>query len=128
MVPKNYKFEEGTIMKGIRAPILALVAMLCFGLTLAAIQNPSQEPSQEQGTQESPQEAPQVVDATITQVDTTNSSVTVQTTDKRQGTLKVDSETKITINGKESKLSDLKEGVQAKIAFNRQGKALSIDA
>ena len=115
-------------MKGIRSPILALVAILCFGLTLVAVQNPSQEPSPEQGARESPQEAPQVIDATITQVDTASSSVTVETTDKRKGTLRVDSETKITINGKKSKLNDLKEGVQAKIAFNRQGKALSIDA
>jgi Cu/Ag efflux protein CusF len=103
--------------------------MLCFGLTLVAIQKPSQDPSAEPGTQESPQqEAPQVVQATITQVDTAYSSVTVETTDNRKGTLKVDSETKITINGKKSNLSDLKEGLQAKIAFNRQGKALSIDA
>ena len=115
-------------MKGIRSPILALLGILCFGLTLMAVQNPSEEPSPEQGVQESRQEAPQVVDATITQVDTASNSVTVITSDKRKGTLKVDAETQITINGKKSQLSDLKEGTQAKIAFNRQGKALSIDA
>jgi hypothetical protein len=69
-----------------------------------------------------------VVSATIKQVDTAGSTVTVETTDNRQGTLIVDSETKITVSGKTAKLSDLKEGQQAKIAFNRRGKALSIDA
>ena len=40
----------------------------------------------------------------------------------------MDSKTKITVKGKKAKLSDLKEGQQVKIAFNKEGKALSIDA
>jgi len=99
--------------------MLAVMA-LGFGLTLFAAQQPSKDPGA--------QEAPQLVDATIVQVDTAGSSVTVETTDKRKGTLTVDSQTKITVSGKKAKLSDLKQGQQAKIAFNGQGKALSIDA
>jgi len=106
-------------MKRILIPMLALVA-LSFGLTLFAVQQPTPAPGS--------QEAPQVVDATILQVDTAGNSVTVETTDKRKGTLTVDSQTKITVSGKKAKLADLKEGQQAKIAFNGQGKLLSIDA
>lgn len=107
-------------MKRILVPGLAIVAMLSFGLTLLAAQEPKPGPSSE--------ETPQLVDATILQVDTASNSVTVETTDKRRGTLAVDSQTKITVGGKKAKLSDLKQGQAAKIAFNNQGKALSIDA
>jgi|RhiMetdeSRZDD1v2_1073273.scaffolds.fasta_scaffold47363_3 Cu/Ag efflux protein CusF len=100
-------------------PMLTVMA-LSIGLTLFAVQQPKQEPGA--------QETPQLVDATILQVDTTGNSVTVETTDKRKGTLAVDSQTKITVSGKKAKLSDLKQGQQVKIAFNGQGKALSIDA
>jgi len=93
---------------------------LSFGLGLFAAQQPKEDPAA--------QEAPQLVDATILQVDTAGNSVTVQTTDNRKGTLAVDSQTKITVSGKKAKLSDLKQGQQVKIAFNGQGKALSIDA
>ncbi len=109
------------MMKRALVPLLALAAMLSLRMTSFSVQEPSSDPG-------AAQEAPQVVSATITQVDTASNSVTVETTDKRHGTLKVDSETKITIDGKKAKLSDLKQGLQAKIAFNRQGKALSIDA
>ena len=54
------------------------------------------------------------------QVDINSNLVAVETTDKRRGMLKVDSETKITVDGKTAKLSDSKQGMQAKIAFNRQ--------
>ena len=100
--------------------LMLTVAALSFGFTLFAAQEPKQDPSS--------QDAPQMVDATILQVDTGGNSVTVQTADNRKGTLKVDSETRITVSGKKAKLSDLKQGQQAKIAFNGQGKALSISA
>jgi Cu/Ag efflux protein CusF len=106
-------------MKGTLVPILAVMA-LSVGLTLFAAQAPKPEPGA--------QEAPQLVDATILQVDTASNSITVQTTDQRKGTLTVDSQTKITVSGKKAKLSDLKQGQQAKIAFNQQGKVLYIDA
>jgi Cu/Ag efflux protein CusF len=106
-------------MKRILVSMLAVMA-LSWGSTLIAAQEPKQEPGA--------QETPQLVDATILQVDTAGNSVTVETTDKRKGTLAVDSQTKITVNGKKAKLSDLKQGQQAKIAFNGQGKAISIDA
>jgi len=100
--------------------LIVAVAALSFGLTLFAAQQPKQEPGS--------QDVPQMVDATILQVDSAGGSVTVETADKRKGKLMVDSETRITVSGMKAKLSDLKEGQQAKIAFNGQGKALSIDA
>ena len=106
-------------MKRLLLPMLAVMALSC-GLSLFAAQEPKQDPGA--------QHTPQLVDATILQVDTTGSSVTVETTDNRKGTLAVDSQTKITVGGKKAKLSDLKQGQQVKIAFNGQGKALSIDA
>ena len=110
--------------KALFTVLLLLVATLSFEANAISAQEQSQNPPSEQGAQE----APQMIDVTIMQVDTAGSSVTVETTDKRKGTLKVDATTKITISGKKARLSDLKEGLQAKIAFNRQGVALSIDA
>jgi Cu/Ag efflux protein CusF len=107
-------------MKKTLVPMLAVVAMLSLALTLFA--------SQEPRPQARPEDAPQLVSATIKQVDTTGSTVMVETADKQQGTFTVDSQTKMTVNGKNAKLSDLKEGQQVKIAFNSEGKALSIDA
>jgi Cu/Ag efflux protein CusF len=107
-------------LKRIMVPMLLMLAMLSLGLTLVA----AQEPKPGQGSEDTPQ----LIDATILQVDTAGNSVMVETPDKRQGTLTVDSQTKITVSGKKAKLSDLKEGQQAKIAFNKNGKALSIDA
>jgi hypothetical protein len=104
----------------VKGTLILIVAALSFGLTLFAAQQPKEEPGS--------QDVPQMVDATILQVDSAGGSVTVETTDKRKGKLMVDSETRITVSGKRAKLSDLKEGQQAKIAFNGQGKALSIDA
>jgi Cu/Ag efflux protein CusF len=119
-VSKILIFKEDGTMKRILVPMLAVMA-LSWGLTLFAAQEPKQEPGAQETT-------PQLIDATILQVDTAGNSVTVETTDKRKGTLTVDSQTKITVSGKKAELSDLKQGQQAKIAFNGQGKALSIDA
>jgi Cu/Ag efflux protein CusF len=120
---RSIQSKEQSIVRKTLLPILTTVAILSFGLLVLAAQEPKEEPKQ--GSEGG---APEVVDATILQVDATTNSVTVQTTDQRKGALTVDSQTKITVNGKKAKLSDLKEGQQAKIAFNKQGKALSIDA
>jgi Cu/Ag efflux protein CusF len=117
--PLNYHHRRMAMIKG-TLMLMLTVAALSLGFALFAAQEPKQEPGS--------QDTPQMVEATILQVDTAGNSVTVQTTDNRKGTLKVDSETKITVSGKKAKLSDLKQGQQAKIAFNGQGKALSIAA
>ncbi|PYV87165.1 MAG: hypothetical protein DMG05_18055 [Acidobacteria bacterium] len=107
-------------MKRTLVPMLAVVAMLSFALALFAAQERRPEARSE--------ETPQLVSATIVQVDTTASTVMVETTDKQQGAFTVDSQTKITVKGKKARLADLKQGQQVKIAFNKEGKALSIDA
>ena len=106
-------------MKKTLLPMLVMAAMFSFSLTIRASQ---ERPEARQ------QDAPQLVSATIKQVDTAGSTVMVETSEKQQGTFTVDSQTKITVKGKKAKLSDLKEGQQVKIAFNKEGKALSIAA
>ena len=106
-------------MKKTLLPMLVMAAMFSFSLTIRASQ---ERPEARQ------QDAPQLVSATIKQVDTAGSTVMVETPEKQQGTFTVDSQTKITVKGKKAKLSDLKEGQQVKIAFNKEGKALSIAA
>ncbi len=102
-----------------QVPMLALAAMLSFVLSAFAAQ---------QATVEGKSDEAQLIIATIKQVDTAAHTITIETKEQQQGTFTVDSQTTITVDGKKAKLSDLKEGQRAKIAFNNQGKALSIDA
>ena len=102
-------------MKRTLIPMLALAAILGFSLARFSAQESTSE------------DTPQLVSATIKQVDTTGNSIMVETTEHAESWFIVDSQTKITVNGKKASLADLKEGQPVKIAFNKQGKALSID-
>lgn len=100
-------------------PMLVLAIVVGFALSTAAAQEPNKQPGAEE---------PQLIMAVIKQVDTTAQTVTIETKEQQKGTFKVDSQTTITVDGKKATLADLKVGQRAKIAFNNQGKAISIDA
>ena len=100
-------------------PILFLAVLLSH--TLSAIA--AQESNRQGGSEET-----QLIIAVITQVDTAAQTVTIETKEQQHGTFTVDSQTAITVDGKKASLADLKEGQRAKIAFDNQGRALSIDA
>ena len=105
--------------KNILVPVFVFAVVSNSGLSAFAAQ---------QAVEENKSDEAQMILAVIKRVDTVSHTITIETKEQRQGTFTVDSQTAITINGKKAAMAELKEGQRAKIAFNNQGKAISIDA
>jgi Cu/Ag efflux protein CusF len=98
-------------MRQTLAPVLALALVLSFALTVLADEAA----------------VPTNMSCTIKQVDTVSNTVTVTSADAKESTFSVDVGAKITINGKDASLADLKEGQSVRLKFDGK-KVVSIQA
>jgi hypothetical protein len=98
-------------MRQTLAPVLALALVLSFALTVLADEAA----------------APTNMSCTIKQVDTVSNTVTVTSADAKESTFSVDVGAKITINGKDASLADLKEGQSVRLKVDGK-KVVSIQA